>query len=174
MDPGFPAQVSVVRYAAYGSNLHPIRLTERLPSARLVGPGFLPRQTLEFHKRSVDESAKCTLVDGGEGAYVAIYEISANDKARLDEIEGVGSGYSDKVVDVPGFSACATYIAQPTHIDTGLKPYCWYRDLVVLGCRFHGFPDSYIDRIAGVASAADPDADRSATNDALLARIRGT
>ncbi len=164
--------MNVVRYAAYGSNLHPVRLTERLPSARLVGPGFLPGRTLEFHKRSVDASAKCTIVPGGEGVYVAVYEVSAADKRHLDEIEGVGRGYSDEVVDVPGFSDCATYVAEPTHLDDWLKPYHWYRELVLLGCRYHGFPESYVARIADIASATDPDVARNAVNAALIERIR--
>ena len=115
--------MSTVRYIAYGSNLHPVRLRERLPSARLVGPAFLPGRTLEFHKRSVDGSAKCTIVSGGEGVHVAIYDVSGDDKRRLDEIEGVGRGYSDERIDVPGFSECATYVAESTHVVTELEPY---------------------------------------------------
>ena len=160
-----------VRYAAYGSNLHPVRLTERLSSAQLVGPAFVPGRTLEFHKRSIDGSAKCTIVEGGEGVHVAVYDISIDDKHRLDEIEGVGRGYSDETIDVPGFGLCATYVAEPTHVVTDLGPYRWYQALVVQGCRFHGFPASYIARIAGVASVEDPDDARRVTNDALVARL---
>jgi hypothetical protein len=164
--------VSVVRYAAYGSNLHPVRLTDRLPSARLVGPGFLPGHSLEFHKRSLDESGKCTIAAGGEGVYVAIYDVSEDDKRRLDAIEGVGRGYSDDVVDVPGFSACSTYVAEPAYVEPGLRPYDWYRELVLLGCRFHGFSDDYIARIAAIASVSDPDASRQAGNRKLIERMR--
>jgi hypothetical protein len=171
MDRRFPAEVSTIRYAAYGSNLHPVRLTERLPSARLVGTALVPDRTLEFHKQSVDGSAKCTILEGGEGVHVAIYDISGSDKDRLDEIEGVGRGYSDERIDVPGFGLCATYVAEPTHLVTDRSPYRWYQALVVEGCRFHGFPARYIERIASVGSVRDPDDARRARNDALVERL---
>ena len=104
--------------------------------------------------------------------HVAVYEISLDDKRRLDGIEGVDRGYSDKIVDVPGYSACATYIGQPTHIEAGLRPYDWYRELVMLGCRYHGFPDDYMDRIAMFATQTDPDAERHRQNWQLIERAR--
>ena len=151
-----------------------MRLGERLPSARLLGPGFLAGYQLEFHKRSQDESGKCSISPGGSGVHVAVYEISVADKQRLDEIEGVGRGYADAVVDVPGFSDCSTYRAEPAFVDDGLSPYEWYRELVLLGCRFHGFPDSYIARIEAVGSIEDPDAGRQQRRRQLLEKIRPT
>ena len=161
-----------IRYAAYGSNLHPVRLAERLPSARLVGSGHVPGYGLNFSKRSLDASGKCSINPGGAGLYVAIYEISAADKQRLDDIEGVGRGYSDEVIDVPGFSNCATYVAETSHIDSSLVPYDWYRELVLLGCRFHAFPAAYIAGIEALQTIVDPDAVRSDQNRQLIERIR--
>ena len=161
-----------IRYAAYGSNLHPLRLAERLPSARFIGPGFLARRSLHFHKRSLDGSGKCSISSGGSGVHVAVYEISLDDKHRLGGIEGVGLGYSDEIVDVPGFSDCATYIGQPAHIETGLPPYDWYRELVMLGCRYHGFPDEYIRDVCVVDAVSDPDKERNALNWRLVERLR--
>ena len=161
-----------VLYAAYGSNLHPIRLSERLSSARLKGTGFLPGMSVGFHKRSVDGSGKCTIDEGGDGVYVAVYEISTDDKKRLDAIEGVGQGYTDETVDVPGFSACMTYVGEPGYIDRSSVPYLWYRELVVLGCRYHGFPRHYIERLEATDVLADPDPERRAKNSELIERIR--
>jgi hypothetical protein len=149
-----------------------VRLGERLPSTRLLGPGFLTGYELEFHKRSQDASGKCSIRPGGSGVHVAVYEISVADKRRLDEIEGVGCGYADAVVDVPGFSDCSTYRAEPAFVDDGLSPYEWYRELVLLGCRFHGFPDSYIARIKAVETQPDPDAERQHRHRQLLEKIR--
>ena len=149
-----------------------MRLGERLPSARLLGRGHLPGFQLSFHKRSQDESGKCSIRPGGSGVHVAVYEISVVDKGRLDEIEGVGRGYADAVVDVPGFSDCSTYRAEPAFVDDGLSPYEWYRELVLLGCRFHGFPDSYVARIEAIGSIEDPDAERRERHRQLLDRIR--
>ena len=165
--------MTIIRYAAYGSNLHPVRLTERLPAARLTGSAFLPGYALSFTKRSEDGSGKCTIGLGGDGVHLAIYEIGSGEKQRLDEIEGVGAGYEAIDVDVPGLGACATYVAARTHVDPDLCPYDWYRELVLLGCRYHGFPEAYTARIAGLVCVADRDLARSELNHRLIRQIRG-
>lgn len=153
-----------MRYAAYGSNLHPFRLRERISSAALVDTRFVPDWSLHFHKRSVDESAKCNIVSGGAGIYVAIFDISAADKAILDRIEGLNSGYSGISLAVPELGECMSYVAEDSYVDDALIPYDWYRELVLIGARTHGFPASYIDNIFAVISRQDPDPYRNAKN----------
>jgi hypothetical protein len=104
--------------------------------------------------------------------HVAVYEISNADKQRLDAIEGVGRGYADSVVDIPGFSDCRTYRAEAEFVDDSLRPYEWYRDLVLVGCRSHGFPEAYVARVEAIASIEDPDAERRERHRQLLERIR--
>jgi hypothetical protein len=161
-----------MRYAAYGSNLHPMRLSERIASAELIATGFLPDRNLRFHKRSVDNSGKCNIVTGSEGVHVAVFEISIEDKTALDEIEGAGFGYVSTDLDVPGIGLCATYLAAATHIDDTLVPYDWYRELVLLGARAQRFPQPYIDAIAATPSCEDPDADRRVMNGRTIDTIR--
>ena len=91
-----------MRYAAYGSNLHPLRLNNRISSAQLLATRFLPDWSLCFNKRSKDQSAKCSILAGGDGVYFAIYEISHQDKLVLDTIEGVGTGYAESTRQRPG------------------------------------------------------------------------
>ena len=160
-----------MRYAAYGSNLHPLRLGERLPSARLVGTGFLPDWSLRFHKLSKDRSGKCSIVSGDEGAYFAIFDISDDDKLELDRIEGVGNGYGSTSLHIPSFGDCATYIAEASHVDDALRPYDWYREFVLAGAAFHVFPADYVARIAAVRAIPDPDIERRARQWALAERI---
>ena len=151
-----------MRYAAYGSNLHPLRLAERIASARLVTTAFLPDWSLRFHKRSIDESGKCSIFPGGDGIHVAIFDISAADKRILDRIEGLGAGYSEVVLSIPELGDCASYVAERSHIDASLIPYDWYRELVLAGARFHDFPADYVDRIRSFPGRPDPDPDRRA------------
>ena len=151
-------------YAAYGSNLHPQRLRERIRSATLRGTGFLRKYTLKFHKRGQDSSAKCGFSDCGEGLHVAIYEVSAADRKVLDSIEGVGKGYDVDEVSVPGFGKCFTYVASRTHIDDLLRPFDWYREMVLLGCLRHAFPAPYCKRIAALPVIADPEPARREKN----------
>ena len=142
-----------------------------MSSAQLIGSAHLPGFGLSFFKRSADASGKCSIEPDGQGLHVAIYEISAADKQKLDTIEGVGRGYSDAVIDVPGFSLCSTYVAETGYIDSSLIPYEWYRELVLLGCRFHLFPDEYVATIEALHTVTDPDAERSAMNWRLIERI---
>jgi hypothetical protein len=151
-------------YAAYGSNLHPVRLAERVVSARLIGTSLVRGWSLKCHKRSKDGSAKFNIVAGGEGVYVAVFEISADDKITLDNIEGVGLGYSTANLLVSDFGDCATYVAEQSYIDESLRPYEWYKKLAALGARAQGFPRRYQKMIDDIRTCEDPDKDRSEAN----------
>ena len=151
-------------YAAYGSNLHPRRLRERIRSAKLRGTSFLHKYTLQFHKRGQDRSAKCGFSDCGQGMHVAVYEVDNTDRKTLDAIEGVGKGYNLGEFSVPGFGKCFTYVAAHTHIDELLRPFDWYREMVLLGCLEHAFPAPYCERIATLPVIEDPDPVRRAKN----------
>ena len=151
-------------YAAYGSNLHPARLRRRLPRAELAGTAFLDDYTLQFHKRGRDNSAKCGITKCGRGLHVAIFVLSASCKRTLDGIEGVGMGYHVDWLQVPGFGRCFTYRATRSHVHDDLKPFDWYRELVLLGSRHHGFPSAYSEWIASVESISDPNPERRAEN----------
>lgn len=147
-------------YAAYGSNLHPRRLAERASSARFLITSFVPNWSLHFHKRSNDGSGKCNILAGGDGIHVAIFDISVEDKLTLDKIEGLGRGYSETFLRIPDIGDCVTYVAQQSHIDGFLAPYDWYKELVLMGARVHGFPDEYLSSISSLPARRDPDPDR--------------
>lgn len=149
-------------YAAYGSNLHPRRLGARISSARLFGTSFMDGWSLHFHKRGDDGSAKCSILPNGDGVHLAVYELSADDKRVLDRIEGIGFGYTEEVLSVPDVGECTTYIAAKSHVDDSLHPYDWYKELVLIGARSHGFPDSYLNRISALPTCQDPDLARRA------------
>lgn len=167
-------------YLAYGSNLHPVRLVERVPSAKLIGTTDLPGLRLAFHKRSVDASGKCAFVEterGADAICCAVYELDPDEKDRLDRIEGLGDGYDEQQmafelddVTLRGF----IYRAAKTHIDTSLLPYHWYREMVLLGSLYHGFAPEYTQLIAGVRSIEDRDIGRAASNEKILQSMRRT
>ncbi|MEM9056986.1 MAG: gamma-glutamylcyclotransferase family protein [Pseudomonadota bacterium] len=161
-----------VRYLAYGSNLHPLRLTARTPSARLLGSVALEGWRLVFHKRGQDGSGKCNLRSGEGRVQAAVYQLSADDLATLDAIEGVNRGYRRDTLSVDGFGSCQAYLAEQPYVDASVRPFCWYRDLVLEGCRFHGFPERYVAAVAAVRCEPDPNAERRREHEALLARLR--
>ncbi|MEJ2687702.1 MAG: gamma-glutamylcyclotransferase [Gammaproteobacteria bacterium] len=157
-----PAAGDPLLYLAYGSNLHPLRLGERVPSARLLGAVALAGWSLRFHKRSdVDGSAKCDLMRTGaesDLAYGALYRMAAGDKPALDAAEGAGYRQQILEVDLDGVPRRAfAYLAETSYRDDSLAPYDWYRNLVVAGARFLGLPCPYVSAIEGVAAISDPD-----------------
>ena len=166
-------------YLAYGSNLHPLRLMRRTPSARLLGATTLSGYALRFHKRSdVDGSSKADAYHTGDPASLlhgVVYELSPGDFPVLDRIEGVGSGYRLANVQVrcDGHSLEAfLYVATESHVSPGLLPYQWYRDLVWTGAAFHGMPADYVTGIREHASMADPDPSRAGRHAELLQALR--
>ena len=162
-----------IRYAAYGSNLHPLRLRKRISSARLITTSLLSDWSLYFHKRGDDRSAKCNILAGGGGVHCAIYEISTKDKLILDKIEGVGFGYSETTLTIPKVGDCFAYVAEDTHIDDSLLPYDWYHELVKIGARLHRFPADYLKHIESKQALNDPDPNRSAEKWKTVEMIRG-
>jgi gamma-glutamylcyclotransferase len=159
-----------LRYAAYGSNLHPVRLTARTPSATLLGTGRIDGMSLRFHKRGMDGSAKCNIVAGHDQIHVAVFEIESADARRLDAFEG--PGYRAETIRIADFGDCFVYLAHDTHVDDTLTPYTWYRDLVVAGCDYLRFPRSYTDIIAAVPAEHDPDAGRHGKHAELIDSAR--
>ncbi|MFP6681398.1 MAG: gamma-glutamylcyclotransferase family protein [Gammaproteobacteria bacterium] len=157
--------MQTIRYLAYGSNLHPARISARLGEITLVGTTELLGWALRYHKYSEDGSGKCDLIaDPSSIAYGAVYEFSRESKQHLDTIEGVGCGYIDTCIELPKFGPAWVYLAQPSHIDGRLIPYDWYHAFVSRGAQHHNFPAAYIDSINRVAFIRDPNEKRRADN----------
>jgi len=151
-----------LKYAAYGSNLHPLRLRKRTDEARLLGTARVDGFALRFHKRgNLDGSGKCNIVEQTDShVLMAIFEIPDRGIDSLDIEEGVGSGYERRSIEAGEFGHCLTYLAQDSHIDEELLPFTWYKELVLAGCRVHGFPDDYVAAIRAVNAVNDPDPER--------------
>lgn len=165
-------------YLAYGSNLHPLRLSDRVGPVECLGRVCLPGWRLCFDKRGSDGSAKANLraaPDSPCQAWGAIFRLRRQQYATLDRFEGCGRGYETfwldlKVADEE--TPVLTYLT-PSHWQTGnSKPYHWYLELVLAGARFHGFPSDMLEQLGRIESIADPNAERSKGQMRLLERIR--
>lgn len=161
-------------YFAYGSNLHPLRLRERVSTARLVCTGILHHHRLSFHKRGDDGSGKCDCPFTGsdrDRVHGALFVFDASEKPLLDACEG--QGYACRNVAVhTATGTVRAYTYQAEEIDTSLSPYQWYKDLVLAGARHLGLHRDYVGRIAAVRAIPDPEARRVTHHAALLMRIR--
>ena len=165
-------------YLAYGSNLHPARLKKRAPSAIVVDSAVeLAGWALRFDKRSNDGSAKTAIAHtGNDNDYVrgVIFKLEQCDRKKLDKAEGLGKGYDEKWLSFDGHGRVLTYVASNSHIDDKLQPYFWYRDFVLEGMRFHGFPEEYVRQVLDVPCERDPDDARRLKNEALLKELEET
>jgi len=155
-----------VRYFAYGSNMLTARLRERVPSVTAIGIGQLVGHALRWDKRSLqDGSGKCdaeATSRNDDVVWGALFELDPEDKPALDQAEGVGAGYFEKTVNVlteAGLVTAVTYCA--TDKDATLRPYQWYKALVIAGAREHGLPPSYRSRLELVATVSDTDTARA-------------
>jgi gamma-glutamylcyclotransferase (GGCT)/AIG2-like uncharacterized protein YtfP len=161
-----------MKYFAYGSNMSTPRLRERVRSCEFVTSAKLLGYQLRFHKQSNDKSSKCNALYTGVDTDIiwgVVFNISAEDKKTLDKVEGLGSGYNEKMVDLITPTRenlkAITYYADKATIVEGLSPYTWYKDLVLNGAAEHGLPADYITlSIEAVTAIQDPDADRDKRN----------
>ena len=155
---------------AYGSNLLPARLLARTPSAQVVATGVLPGHRLCWHMASRDGSGKCDVVpDAAAEVHGVVWRLDPADKPALDAAESLGHGYTERALAVhtaAGVVEAWTYLALRT--DPALRPYDWYRDIVVAGARHHALPATYVATLAAIEALTDPDPARAAHHRRLL------
>jgi gamma-glutamylcyclotransferase len=142
------------------------RLLQRLPNAEPIGIGRLSGHRLSFRKNDSGLSGKCDIEQTNLPAdeiIGVIYGISTEEKIILDQIEGLGVGYDEKIVQIQMHSdrdlSAVTYYA--IDIDSTMKPYHWYKEHVLRGAIEHGFPRDYIASIEATESINDPHDHRS-------------
>lgn len=157
-------------YFAYGSNLLPARLQQRVPSAIATTTGYIHHCRLVFNKVGRDGSSKANIESAPNSrVYGAIYCMDPSEQWALDHAESLGIGYEHHWVTVhseSGESTALTYRALRTAPE--LLPYIWYRDLVVQGAEAHGLLPAYTAAIAQHPAITDPDPARRQRHQKLL------
>ncbi|WP_205471249.1 gamma-glutamylcyclotransferase family protein [Nocardioides sp. SYSU D00038] len=81
-------------YAAYGANLDPRRMGERCPHSPLQTTGWLSGWRLTFggEEHGWDGALPTLVQDPFDQVYVAVYDVTREDEATLDEWEQADSG----------------------------------------------------------------------------------
>jgi len=173
-------QPEPVVYFAYGSNMLTARLRARMPSCEPIGIATLPGHVLRFHKRSKDGSSKCNALAAGAGDRVVgvLFSFEPAERAKLDKAEGVGNGYDHAMVTVINEEGrrrkVLTYLADAEHIDDSLRPYTWYKELVLAGASEHDLSADYVAAcIAPVEATVDSNAARDAKERSALGGVAG-
>ena len=138
------------------------RLLQRLPEARYTGLARLAQHRLSFRKNDQGLSGKCDIELTSrvtDEVIGVVYEISLEDKQTLDRIEGLGTGYDEKTVELrmdTGQTLFAiTYFA--IDIDKNIMPYHWYKQHVLRGAIERKFPREYVELIEATPSKPDLD-----------------
>jgi cation transport regulator ChaC len=151
-----------MKYFAYGSNMLRERLLKRVPGATLIGLASGRGRVLRFHKKSSDGSAKCDLAATqreDDQVWGVLFEIPEDQIAVLDDAEGLGKGYARATIQVRREDGqavdSAVYLATPGAVEPTLKPYDWYRSLVVAGARQNNLPGPYVEAIEATPSVPD-------------------
>jgi gamma-glutamylcyclotransferase len=166
---------------AYGSNMFSSRMCapHRVPSAKPLKAGYINAHRLTFDKVSKkDGSGKCDAEltrNDKDRVYGVLYEVDQSEKPKLDEAEGFHQGYEEKTVDVVtvnGVKAAVMYYA--TSKDSSLKPYHWYKALVVAGAVEHGLPFPYVEWLRTIESVQDQDTTRRLEHERLLSAWQRT
>lgn len=160
-------------YFGYGSNMWQQRMYARIGMCRVVTSAWVEGYALRFHKRGRDGSGKCDAhrTDlASDRLYGVVFEVEPAQRERLDAIEGLDYVPTSVVVrsetdEMRGYA----YVAKPTAIDAVLRPFEWYKSIVVAGACQNALPESYIKSIECVGSVMDSDAARVAENLSILA-----
>jgi hypothetical protein len=130
-------------YFAYGSNLWPLRMRSRCPSAVVIASARLAGWEVRYAKPGRDGTAKLDIVPApGAEVHGAVYAIDERDRPSLDAAE---PGYDVLAVGVEtdaGPLDVVTY-RWPGMV-TDARPADWYRRMAMAGARLHRLPEAYV------------------------------
>lgn len=135
--------------------------------------GFVTGRVLRFHKCSIDGSGKCDIrasPNTADAVYGVVYEIPENEIAQLRDAEGVGKGYHEESVSVVlvdgGVLQAKAFVADETYLNPQLKPYTWYKGLVVAGAEQNGLTSDYVAAIRAAPAERDREINRRGKREA--------
>ena len=131
-------------YFAYGSNMLPERLLERIKKYHTAFPVIVSNHKFRYNKISKDGSAKANIEpDQGINVYGVCFEVDEDDFEILNKFEG---GYDRRKITTSTKegkeSKAVTYISNS--INNTLMPSTEYKKLVLSGAKYWKLDGSYI------------------------------
>jgi gamma-glutamylcyclotransferase (GGCT)/AIG2-like uncharacterized protein YtfP len=137
-------------YAAYGSNMDPSQMHSRCPHSPFAGTGWLPNWRLTFGGEDLGwEGALATLVEEpGAAVFVALYDITSQDRVALDKWESADSGLYRtsrlRVSTLEGDMLAWTYVLNGYE---GGLPSARYLGLIAEAAESAGAPGDYVEEL---------------------------
>lgn len=130
-------------YFAYGSNMFPPRLRERIKKYHCGFQATASGYEFTYNKKGADKTAKANLKSSTEGqVYGVCFEIDEEDFNKLD---GYEKGYEKCCIKlrINGKDEIAdTYISSIT--DENIAPSDEYKNLVLWGAKYWGLEEQYV------------------------------
>ena len=147
-------------YFAYGSNLDPLQMARRCPSARVVCLATLTGHRLTFPRPCASWDGGVAGIEPCDGAHCVecvVYDLCDDDVAALDRYEGVAEGdYTRRQVTVTTSDGrrleVLTYFANP-HEQGPCAPSSRYLGALIRGARHHGLPSTYIAALENIPAS---------------------
>jgi gamma-glutamylcyclotransferase (GGCT)/AIG2-like uncharacterized protein YtfP len=141
-------------YFAYGSNLSPARMRERVAGAEALGAAQLAGFRLCLDKCGRDGSGKANLREDAEDVvWGVLYRFDASEWSRLDAFE---PGYERIAISVVQRGAARSAHTYRSHTLTqDPVPFAWYKRLLVEGAHAHGLPAEWIRRLEALPEKTD-------------------
>ena len=139
-------------YAAYGSNLDPVRMGERCPHSPLRGTGWLTGWRLTFggEEHGWDGALVTIVQDPFEQVFVALYDVTDEDMSLLDTLEAADSGLYRKtrvrVATMAGSHAALAYVLD--EYEGGL-PSAGTLGIIADAAEAAGAPADYVGELRG-------------------------
>ena len=134
-------------YAAYGPNLDPRRMSDRCPHSPLQATGWISGWRLTFGGEELgwDWSLATVAEDSRGQVFVAVYDVTDEDAAHLDEWESVSMGLYRKtrvrVATLRGELVAWTYVLDAYE---GGLPSASYLGILPEAAEAADAPDDYV------------------------------
>lgn len=134
-------------YAAYGTNLDPLRMAERCPHSPLRTTGWLVGWRLTFggEEHGWDGALATIVQDPFEQVFVALYDVTPEDERCLDDWESAGTGLHRKlkvrVNTLAGDDVAWVYVLDAHE---GGLPSAHYLGVLADAAESAGAPDDYV------------------------------
>lgn len=147
---------SDVWYFAYGSNLSPQRMLQRIGTIPLARVGILNGYELAFRRFTGGNETYATIIPQPDAVVHGVAYLCEHQAIRqLDRFEGVAEGcyrreYVDILTNTGELLRCLVYVGEAT-IEGDSRPADGYLRWILTGAEEHGLPSEIIQGIKNTA-----------------------
>jgi gamma-glutamylcyclotransferase len=150
----------MLRYFAYGSNMHPDQMARHVPDASVVGIGRLDGFGLAFSLYSSGWEGGVANLEPNDAAHVwgVVWQMTEDGIAALDRYEGHPTFYRRQEVSVttPDGEALSAWTYRVAHQQGFVRPTDAYLHAMESAVRLQGLPPEALDLLERAARPPGP------------------